>query len=175
MLLNINDDKQLRDPTPDDLATLLPQVGFDQFCILGRTDEEYIQFYHNDEDGFELEYRDGSHEQHFAEASGELSIDDVVDAFVGYLQHDERRWKSNHTWNRVEFDADFEGDDFCTHYLLNGREYHRIRVGREREPVAERGGVCLECEAGFGDYHAEGCLAEECPCCHGPLQACDCG
>lgn len=174
MILNINDKDQVENPTADDLNHHLPQVGIDEYCILSRKDEEYMQFYHNDDDTYLLEYRDGSFEKHYAETSEQLSIDEVLSAFVGYLEGDEQRWKAKHEWRKVEFDADFAGDDFLTHYELNGKEYHRIRVGREREPVAAADGICLECEAKYGDYHAESCLAEECPRCHGPLQACDC-
>ena len=173
-MLILNDDDQVSNPSVDELRQRLPQIGIDEFCILSLEEERYIQCFHNDDETYLLEYRDGSADKHFAATSEDLLIHDIVEAFVGYLENDTDRWQTNHQWESVDFDKDFEGDSFHTHYVINGKTLHRIRVGRERAPVAGTGGVCLECEAKFGDFHVEACLAEECPACHGPLQSCDC-
>jgi hypothetical protein len=174
VLLILNDDDQVANPSVDQLRQRLPQIDIDEFCILSLDDERYIQCFHNDDDTYLLEYRDGSADKHFAVTSDSLLIQDIVEAFIGFLENDSTRCQTNHAWKRVDFDEDFEGDTFHTHYVINGKTFHRIRVGREREPVAAAGGVCLECDAKHGDFHVEACLAEECPFCHGPLQSCDC-
>ena len=173
MELIINDGKPIDKVSADQLREQLPKLDVDEFAVLTRADEQYIQFYRHD-DGYQLEYRGGSCEQHFEVDSEELTIDDVVAAFAGYLEDDLDRWQTNHRWSRIEFDEDFAGDDFLTHYELNGKEYARIRVGKENSPVCEPGGDCSECVSEFGDYHEEGCVREECPRCHGTLVECDC-
>lgn len=169
MELSINDDKTFDDPSADVLQAELPKLGVDQFAVLHCADEQYIQFYRHAE-GYQLEYRDGSADKHFEIGEEGVSINDIVAAFVGYLEGDENRWKNNYPWVRLELGGDFDE----THYELCGQEYARIRIGEEAKSVVDADGECPVCAREDGEYHEEGCPKEECPRCHDLLAECDC-
>lgn len=54
----------------------------------------------------------------------------------------------------------------------NGTEHPRLRYGDESEDVGADSGLCSDCGARKGQYHAFGCERECCPLCGG--QALDC-
>lgn len=174
MILNIDDAQQVTDPTEAQVQQLLTSVAADQFAVMSQGDQRYIQVYHNDDGTFTLEYRDGSPEAHFAAEDDAISVSQVVATFIGYLRGDPQQWQPLHQWQRVEFDEDFQGHDFHTHYILNDTQYSRIVVGRETNVITAQPEACLECQAKPGDFHDEGCSREQCPCCHGRIESCDC-
>jgi hypothetical protein len=60
-----------------------------------------------------------------------------------------------------------------TTYVIGGRQYPRIRFGRER-PRAPDKLTCHDCAVVPGEFHVPGCDVERCPACHGQAIACDC-
>lgn len=59
-----------------------------------------------------------------------------------------------------------------TTYRIGGRQYPRIRYGRER-PRVDCAVTCHDCAVVSGEFHVPGCDMERCPVCH--LQAISCG
>ncbi len=102
--LNINDDEILESPDTDALIKALHELKIDQFAILDRGDEYYIQTYYNDDETFALEYREGDYEKHFRAEPEPTNIQEVVEAFLGYFDGGSQ-WRERHEWERVEFDA----------------------------------------------------------------------
>lgn len=74
----------------------------DSFAILARADQEYIQTSGDPGNGFVLEYRDGSEEEHYSCTNVELSAEQVIRAFQSYLAVDDK-WKSELEWQPQEF------------------------------------------------------------------------
>ncbi len=75
----------------------------DSFAILARGEQVYIQTSAAPSDGFLLEYRDGSENEHYSCSNFELTADQVIRAFQSYLA-DDGRWKSELEWQPQVFD-----------------------------------------------------------------------
>ena len=71
-----------------------------QFIILSRGNERYIQAYRNDDGSFLLEYRDGSAEAHF-ETETQAGIDDVEQAFIRYASNMDD-WSAPWNWQKLD-------------------------------------------------------------------------
>ena len=62
-----------------------------------------------------------------------------------------------------------------TSYVIDGKPVARVRYGDEAEDWGADQGVCHDCAAVKGQYHAFGqCDAERCPVCGGQAIGCDC-
>ncbi len=174
MVLNLNDDTTLQEPDEATVRAAIANLPPEQFAILCRKNEEYVQVYHNEDRTFQLEYRAGSYREHYAASSAAISTTDVQDAFVAYLSG-RSDWYAPWEWEIVEFDEGFAGDlTFENAYLLNGEEFPKVPVACETPSVGEESGGCPCCKASPGEFHDAGCEREECPRCHEPLQQCDC-
>ena len=174
MILNVNDDQYFETPDAQTVDQELRKLKPDQFAILALAEQDYIQTYHNDDDTYELEYRQGSSEQHFAIADHPASLQLVQETFQAFLNQSEN-WASAWEWEQI----DFESDDFddCPDgdfYLLNGIEYPKVRIGDERVTCLTETNRCLECDNPSGTFHLPGCEQEECPCCNAKLFDCNC-
>jgi len=75
----------------------------DSFAILARSDQVYIQTSGDPHNGFVLEYRDGSEEEHYSCTNFELTAEQVIRAFQSYLANDDK-WKSELEWQPQVFD-----------------------------------------------------------------------
>ena len=89
---------QLRDAFRDD-------KGRGEYIILfrdetGRKCQHYIQASGEDDDPCDLEYRDGGKDHHFR-ADGEYTKAQVEQAFVWYLNND-NRWRTEFPWQKQE-------------------------------------------------------------------------
>jgi hypothetical protein len=60
-----------------------------------------------------------------------------------------------------------------TTYRIDGRQYPRIRYGRER-PRAGGSVACHDCAVVPGEFHVPGCDMERCPMCHAQAISCGC-
>jgi hypothetical protein len=62
--------------------------------------------------------------------------------------------------------------------LVDDTEFERIKYGDEdfwsHDPNDLQPTNCHDCAALPGQFHAEGCDAERCPCCKGQFLTCDC-
>jgi hypothetical protein len=60
-------------------------------------------------------------------------------------------------------------------YIINGREYQRIRYGDESDDWGADRQPCHDCAVIKGQYHvAYVCDVERCPVCDGQAIGCDC-
>lgn len=174
MILNVDDDDYLENPDADTVRTAIIGLKADQFAVLNRGEQEYVQTYHNEDGSFQLEFRAGSADEHYAVDDDNLTVADVVNVFEGYLAN-QTDWKGGWTWEKVAFDDDFEGDLTADNaFLLGGEEYRRIAVGDEQDATVIKNGRCTACGVKVGEFHDDDCELEECPRCHGRLLQCDC-
>lgn len=110
MILNVNDDKAFATPTDAQLQSELADLQNDAFLILSRTDEEYLQTYREEDGSFEVEYRDGSCDRHYRAESAGLDLQGLQRVFAAYF-NGEPAWKASLSWEKVEFDENFQGDE----------------------------------------------------------------
>lgn len=103
MQLNVNDDQHLNDPDVETILSALKDLEYDEFAILARADEQYIQTYYNDDGTYTLEYRAGSEDEHYGTDPEETTLKDVQDAFAAYFGG-KPDWRNGFTWEKVEFD-----------------------------------------------------------------------
>jgi hypothetical protein len=200
MLLNINDDRFVRDPDAAVISAAVADLPTEEFLILGRTEEEYIQVFHNNDGSFQLEYRNGSTEEHYAADPEEIDVNDVRNAFIAYSENAEN-WQAPWVWERLEFDEDedidgeeededsekveYNGVWMTTEWVeniiasqdieslsINGKKYARLPFGKEADALDAP--HCGDCAVMVGQFHVPGCDIEECPCCRGQLLSCDC-
>lgn len=75
----------------------------DSFAILARAEQVYMQTSGDPQNGFVLEYRDGSEEEHYSCTNSQLTAEQVVWAFQSYLANDDK-WKSDLKWQSHDFD-----------------------------------------------------------------------
>lgn len=75
----------------------------DSFAILARADQVYIQTSGDPRNGFVLEYRDGSEEEHYSCSNFELTAEQIIRAFQSYLAGDDK-WKSELEWQPQAFE-----------------------------------------------------------------------
>lgn len=102
MDLNINDERKLAKSKLNDETMLkaLQLLGIDEFAVLAKEDQRYVQTFRESEDEFALEYRAGSNKEHF-EASAPVALDVIEAAFVAYMGGDFDAWKSAVEWKQL--------------------------------------------------------------------------
>lgn len=95
-------DEIIENPTSDDIESLVPSLEGEanHFAILGKSDMTYLQTSNWKNLGFDLEYQEGSLKRHFKTVS-RLTVEQVKQAFIWYLQGDER-WRSSFVWTRMD-------------------------------------------------------------------------
>ena len=59
-------------------------------------------------------------------------------------------------------------------YVCRGRAYPRVRYGEEDGVSGAQDAPCPCCDAVAGQYHARGCIAEQCPVCGESAATCGC-
>ena len=172
MILNINDERRVHTPSPERIRAAFDDLELDQFLILSRSDDDYVQSYLDEDGDLLLEYREGSEDAHYSAEDSDLDRARVAGIFVAYLAG-EADWNEGLAWERLEFDEDFEGDLIEDNaYLICGEEFARIPIGNGTRDadLAE----CGECGQQAGQFHTPSCSLEECPRCHETLQGCPC-
>lgn len=194
MQLNINETRIIEDPTEDELRSEIANLGEDEFLILSLDEEVYIQVYHNEDGTYQLEYRDGSEDQHFGVDPETIGVADVTSAMLLYL-NDPKSIVEKWDWELLELDLS-ESDESDVEYHgvmmaagwpeqietaqlietidIDGTEYHRIRFGHETHMETEGHRLCGDCGVLAEQFHVPGCDIEQCPCCKGQLFSCDC-
>ena len=110
MILNCNDDQFYETPDESVIRDVLAELPPDEFAILSRQGEDYIQVYHNDDGTFQLEFRAGSYDQHFGADPGAIALPDVQNAFAAYLSGEED-WSQRWQWEKIDFDEDYQGGE----------------------------------------------------------------
>ena len=105
MRLNINDTDHLDSPTESDIRKCIETLGVDQFVVLWQEEGFFVQSYHNADGTFELEYRQGSADQHYKVESNKITVADVVRGFCLFLAGSEEL-VSCCDWELLDLDAE---------------------------------------------------------------------
>jgi len=74
----------------------------DSFAILARADQVYIQTSGDPRNGFVLEYREGSEEEHYSCSTPDLTAEQIIRMFQSYLADDDK-WRSEFEWQPQDF------------------------------------------------------------------------
>jgi hypothetical protein len=90
MHLKLGAGPELENPSDAQLEAALRALpgGLDSFAILAADDQHYMQAHGGHADGFALEYRDGSEDEHYRCSRAGLSLDEVLAAFRSYRRGD---------------------------------------------------------------------------------------
>lgn len=104
MILDVNGEYEVDDPSYCDLDDAMSQLGDDEFMILAADEEMYIQMYvEADFSDSVIEYRDGSADRHFQAPL--ISIKKALQAFMLYLDRDPQ-FKGIHEWSLLDLSQD---------------------------------------------------------------------
>ena len=101
LTLNLNDDQHLDEPTADQISDGLSGLSDDQYAILSREDEDYIQVYRHAADDFQLEYRAGSENEHYGAATAPTDVETVKQAFAAYASG-AADWQAAWEWQKMD-------------------------------------------------------------------------
>jgi hypothetical protein len=193
MYLNINDSRLVENPTWEAVLEAVHQLGQEEYLILDRGGEFYVQTFRNDDDTWDLEYRQGSAEQHFAADAESTSIDHVSRAFEAFYNDSDLSTLLN--WELLDLDevepeegeieydgmimdADWpeaiEAAQELKSFSIAGVDYNRIPFGQEQNQPTEEMDNCGGCGVRNGQLHVPGCDIEQCPNCHEQLTSCAC-
>lgn len=196
MILSMYDGREIQQPSQAELDSAIRSLEANQFIILSKDSEQYMQSYLNEDGTWDLEYRKGSADEHYA-ADGSIDADTVVSAFQSYASGDD--FESLVLWFRLELpeydetdpalsdgweginlddDLDWQQDIDASQSMpeleLKGAIYQRLPHGSETYHEAEVFSNCEECNVLPKQYHVLGCEQEECPLCSGLLMECNC-
>ena len=83
---------------------LRSRIKGEEFAILAADDGTYLQCAEQRETPYEyiLEYQEGDPSRHFQATNDAVPLDRVIATFLKYLRGDVS-WKSDFTWQRIEF------------------------------------------------------------------------
>jgi uncharacterized protein DUF3592 len=98
MELTTEDGTVIRDCTTSQLRAALAKLGArgNGYAILADAPEHYIQVAGNDAEGFVVEYREGSEENHHASIATNLPREQIVEVMTAYLGR--ASWKGMIAW-----------------------------------------------------------------------------
>jgi hypothetical protein len=90
MHLKLGAGSELENPSDAQIESALRALpgGVDSFAILAADGQHYLQTRGGPADGFALEYRDGSEDEHYRCSRAGLSLDEVLAAFTSYRRGD---------------------------------------------------------------------------------------
>lgn len=103
----------IKDPSEQDIRNMFEGFGendMDDFIILSKNNMNYIQsaIGEKEEEGFILEYQDGSLDKHYIATDRDLELNRIIEIFISYNSGEEK-WKSELQWEiSLMTDADFE-------------------------------------------------------------------
>ena len=103
MTLDICAARQIQNPSDEQIQSELSNLSMkndDSFAILGPTGMTYIQIAGDKTAGFDLEYQDGSTNAHFKAKDENITLDQVVEAFIAY-RDGHTNWRDKFTFERI--------------------------------------------------------------------------
>ncbi|WP_078084150.1 hypothetical protein [Microbulbifer mangrovi] len=102
MELTVNGKIVSESPSQEDLSRCIGELSeaSDSFIILARDDKTYIQAAILQGGGVQLEYQDGSLQQHYECSDSHLTRGNLQDIFFWYLTGDER-WQNRFPWRAL--------------------------------------------------------------------------
>ena len=193
MYLNIDDSRLIDNPDRACVIDAVQALGEEQYAILTRDDDHYVQTRRNDDGTWALEYRDGSANRHFSADEGTTKVANVCLAFETFF--DNKPLSGILDWERIDVDAAEPGEgeveyngvvmdsdwpaqieaaqDIKTISIANTL-FKRIPFGHEKDMPTERLDNCGDCGVLRGQLHVPECDIEQCPKCIGQLVSCDC-
>lgn len=99
MIISNENNDECHNPNVQQLTEFLSRVGLqknESFVILSQEDELYIQAAGSQLNGYEIEYRERSEEEHYASVRNTIPHAEMVNIFVAYLQN--ANWKEQIEW-----------------------------------------------------------------------------
>jgi len=105
MQLQICDDKKIKNPSDEDIRDAFSKLDTKTdvaFIILGPTKMTYIQATGDRNVGFELEYQEGTIDEHFRAKDKHITLDDVVNAFIAY-RNGSTNWQDKFDFERISW------------------------------------------------------------------------
>lgn len=193
MYLNVNDLKAIDTPSREELLEAIETLVEEDFLILTKMEQHYIQVRRNEDRTLSLEYRAGGPDQHFGTDEDSTSIDDVLRAFGVYYDGGDVSsavpWESivlepmelgegeveyNGAIMDANWPAEIEAAQKKKAIVVGGKSYPRVAMGQEKGMSTELLQICGDCGAAPSQLHVPGCEVEQCPVCTGQRAACAC-
>ncbi len=99
MNLIINENKVIKNVSKNDISRYLRKLKAEEFAILEKSEQYFLQVMLDDKNNAVIEYRNGSENEHYQAKINDPS--DVVKAFLLYLQGEEL--KGDFFWEKMKF------------------------------------------------------------------------
>ncbi|HEX4224098.1 MAG TPA: hypothetical protein VHZ97_17150 [Pseudonocardiaceae bacterium] len=111
---NERDDHESAGVTEAELRTLVARIGApgDQFVVVERQPvepEHFVQTWHENGKSYEVEFRDGGPERHYA--TGMARPDEVTDFFLAWINR-AQDWRGPHDWQLIDASPTVQGPTF---------------------------------------------------------------
>ena len=193
MYLNINDSRLIENPTCEAVLEAVRQLQQEEYAILDRGGEHYVQTRWNEDETWSLEYRQGSADLHFGTDPESTTLEQVCQAFEAFFKGEDLAslldWElldleaSEPEEEEIEYDgmimdadwpAAIEAAQELKSFSIAGVVYERIPFGQEQNQPTEEMDNCGACGVRNGLLHVPGCDIEQCPCCREQLTSCAC-
>lgn len=99
MMLELANGRTFQNPDAETIERALHTLDGDNnnYAILSRDEDTYIQMCGDPQDGYVVEYQEGSTDAHFQSVRDDLPIDEVRRAFEAYARGDEA-WRKMFEW-----------------------------------------------------------------------------
>lgn len=103
MKLEFESRLNIKNPTPDQILKGIQDLDgkTNSFAILSKNENTYVQVAGDFNEGFVLEYQNGSVDEHFVSSNKKLPGYDVVKIFTAFSQGDVN-WFSEYQWDKEE-------------------------------------------------------------------------
>lgn len=121
MLLEVESREPVENPTDEDIAHAFATFDGQRttFATLSYEDERYLQASGGPEEGYDIEYRDGCAEEHYANSGGPVPLERVVQAFKQYARG-ETTWWRDFEWEPFDAQEEAPQSSGCLGAIVTG-------------------------------------------------------
>ena len=104
MKLVVNQEREVAPLDGDAIEATLRGLEVDDFAVLARDDDTYIQLMRTEDAEWICEYQAGSTDEHYGLDPPPTELEPLIAAFRAYLASDDQGWLGAFDWQRMALD-----------------------------------------------------------------------